>query len=237
MVPFRSYMAFSQKIRLLPLLLIAWFSCLPSVVLAADTNDVLNSWFAAQASLQSWSADFIQTRTLKTLTQPLVTTGHVWFRAPDAFHWEIGQPARTIALGQGDAMYVIYPRLKRAERYPMGKNTPQQWRDMMSLLQAGLPRNRQDFDGAFRVQSMVQTNAQWLIVLQPRSEFTRQMMPELDLNLATNDLSLTATELVFVDGSRMRSDYTHAVVNGAVDKNLFEWTPPGDFKVTSPLSQ
>ena len=227
-------MAFTQKITGLLAIMLAVVAVSAR---AAETNDALNSWFAAQASLQSWSADFVQTRTLKTLTQPLITSGHVWFSAPDAFHWEIGKPARTIALGQGDTMYVVYPLLKRAERYPMGKNTPKQWRDMMSLLQAGLPRNRQDFESAFRVKSMTQTNDSWLVVLQPRSDFARQLMPELHLNLATNDLALTATELEFVDGSRMRSDYTHPIVNGPVDKSLFDWTPPADFKVSTPLSK
>jgi outer membrane lipoprotein-sorting protein len=209
---------------------------LPLLSAAADTNAVLNSWFAAQTNLQSWSADFVQTRTLKTLTQPLVTTGHVWFAAPGAFHWEIGHPPRTIALGQAETMYVIYPQLKRAERYPMGQNSPKQWRDMMSLLQAGLPRSRGDFESAFRVQSLMQTNDQWLIVLQPRSEFARQMMPELHLQIATNDLALTATELIFIDASRMRSDYQHALMNAPVDKSLFSWTPPADYKVIQPFS-
>jgi outer membrane lipoprotein-sorting protein len=210
--------------------------CLPGA-LRADTNDVLNSWFAAQTNLQSWSADFVQTRTLKTLTQPLITSGHVWFATPDQFHWEIGKPARTIALGAGNTMYVVYPMLKRAERYPMGANTPKQWRDMMSLLQAGLPRNRQDFESAFRIVDMVQTNEIWRLNLQPRSEFARQMMPALHLELATNNLSLTADELEFVDGSRMRSDYKNAQLNAPVDPNLFHWTPPADFKVSQPLGR
>ncbi len=134
-------------------------------------------------------------------------------------------------------MFVIYPPLKRAERYPMGQNTPKQWRDMMSLLQAGLPRNQQEFENAFRVQSMVLTNDQWYLTLEPRSEFARQMMPELHLMLATNNLALTATELVFVDGSRMRSDYQHAEMNQKIDETLFQWTPPADFRVTNPLSK
>src|SRR5438309_3797742 len=40
-------------------------------VSAADTNSVLDHWFAAQANVHAWSADFVQTRTFKTLTRPL----------------------------------------------------------------------------------------------------------------------------------------------------------------------
>ena len=204
---------------------------------AADTNAVLDRWFAAQGKLHSWSADFVQTRTLKTLTQPLTAEGHVDFAMPDEFRWQIGRPARTIALGGGDSMYVIYPLLKRAEHYPLGRNTPKQWRDMMSLLQAGFPHGRQEFAAQFQVRSLTETNGAWLLTLSPQSAFARQMMPELRLGLATNDYSLVSTEMIFVDGSRMRSDFTNAVVNPALDKKLFEWAPPPDFKITEPLAK
>jgi outer membrane lipoprotein carrier protein len=206
-------------------------------VRAADTNAVLDSWFAAQKHLHTWSADFVQTRTLKALTQPLVATGHVSFAVPNDFRWELGQPAQTIALRHGDEMFVIYPRLKRAEHYPLGAGTPAEWRDTMSLLQAGFPRDRKEFEAQFQILSLVETNGVWQFSLQPKSVFARRMMPELRISLATNDFSLAGTELVFVDGSRMRNDFTNAVLNPPLDEKLFEWTPPADFKVTNPFSQ
>jgi outer membrane lipoprotein-sorting protein len=237
---------------------------------AADTNTILDSWLAAQKNLQTWSADFIQTRVLQTLTQPLVATGHVWFampacvaeadfdttnqaiarsgakmqntntparRRPDQFRWELGQPVRTIAVRHDDEMLVIYPLLKRAERYSMGTNAPREWRDAMSLLQAGFPHNRKEFESQFQLRSLVETNGLWQFALQPKSRFARQMMTELRITLATNTFSLAATELVFVDGSRMRNDFTNAVLNPSLDEKLFEWQPPPDYKITEPLNR
>src|SRR5437870_3147210 len=117
---------------------------------AADTNAVLYAWFAAQTNLHTWTADFTQTRTLRTLTQPLVATGHVWFATPNRFRWELGSPAQTIALRHADEMFVIYPMLKRAERYPLTGHESGQWRDMLSLLEAGFPHSRADLDSRFR---------------------------------------------------------------------------------------
>ncbi len=205
-----------NRLRQLFFALAIWIA--GSNVFAADTNAVLDGWFVAQEKLQSWSADFVQTRTLKTLTRPLVANGHVDFAMPDQFRWQIGQPARTIALGGGDTMFVVYPLLKRAERYPLGPNTPKQWRDMMSLLQAGFPRNRQEFTVQFQVRSLVETNGLWQLSLSPQSAFARKMMPELRLGLATNDFALVSTEMIFVDDSRMRSDFTNAVLNPALEE-------------------
>jgi len=49
---------------------------LAAMVARANERDVqFNRWFAAQTNLQSWSADFTQTRSLKVLSQPLVANG------------------------------------------------------------------------------------------------------------------------------------------------------------------
>jgi outer membrane lipoprotein-sorting protein len=183
------------------------------------------------------SADFIQTRTLKTLVQPLTAKGHLWFAPPNQFRWELGNPAQTIALRHADDMYVIYPRLKRAEHYPLGASAPPGWRDAMALLDAGFPHTRKEFDSQFQLRSLSETNGTWRLALDPRAAAAREIMPDLRIFLTTNDFLLAGTELVFVDGSRMRNDFTNTVVNGPVDDKIFQWTAPPDFKVTEPFAK
>jgi outer membrane lipoprotein-sorting protein len=62
-------------------------------------------------------------------------------------------------------------------------------------------------------------------------------MPELRIALTTNDFALASTEMVFVDGSAMRNDFTNAIANPTLDTNVFRWVPPSDYKVTEPLSK
>jgi len=226
-----------------------WFLPLPRILLACvlaftftsaradNTNDVLDKWFAAQSGVHSLSADFTQTRHLKTLLQPLIATGHLWFSAPNQFHWELGHPPQTVALRHADDLFIVYPRLKRAEHYPLGASAPHEWRDAMSLLDAGFPSTRQQFEKQFHLQSATQSNGVWRLTLQPLSPVARQVMPELAVFLAATDFSLAGTELVFQDGSRMRNDFTNIVVNPPVDEQLFRWTPPADFTVTEPFSK
>src|SRR6185503_9252836 len=98
--------------------LVLILTCTKCASVAAPPNSLLATWLAKQPDIQTWSADFIQTRALKSLTQPLTATGHVWFAAPNRFRWELGKPARTIAVRAADEMLVIYPILKRVERFP-----------------------------------------------------------------------------------------------------------------------
>src|SRR3954453_5232517 len=92
-----------------------------------DNNAMLLGLLNAQTNLQTWEADFVQTRCLKALTQPLTATGHVWFAAPNRFRWELGQPPQTIAVRQTEQLLVIYPRLKRVERYPLDSAKAGPW--------------------------------------------------------------------------------------------------------------
>jgi outer membrane lipoprotein-sorting protein len=205
--------------------------------LAADTNAVISRWLAAQTNVQSWHADFVQTRRLKTLTQPLTATGHLWFAQPNRFRWELRTPSQTIALRQAEEMWVVYPALKRAERYPLGAKTPSEWRDALALLEAGFPRERGDFDARFRVLSLTEAGGSWQIELQPASAFARKMMKRIRVGVATNDFALTSTELEFIDGSVMRNDFTNGVFNAGFGGEVFEWKPPADFKVSQPLGK
>src|SRR5438045_2162479 len=50
--------------------------------LRTEMNPAVASWLAGRANIQTWSADFTQTRKFKSLTQPLTATGRVWFAAP-----------------------------------------------------------------------------------------------------------------------------------------------------------
>jgi outer membrane lipoprotein-sorting protein len=202
---------------------------------ANDGEALLNRWLAAQTNMRTWSADFVQTRTLKTFTQPLKSEGHVWFAAPNRFRWELGQ--QTIAIRGADKMSILYPRLKRAEVYPLSGNLPSQWKDALGLLEAGFPRDRKDLDARFNIDSVNVAASLFEVNLHPRSAQARRMMPRIKIVLSIEDSSLRATELHFADGSIMRNDFSNPKLNEPFDEKLFSPEIPPDFKVVEPLKQ
>lgn len=215
------------------------FSALIGLLIFANCSGngqtAVDAWLGAQTNIQSWSADFVQIRTLKALTQPLMATGHVWFAAPNQFRWELGNPAQTIAVKQAEEMMVIYPFLKRAERYPLGRGQTGPWRDALDLLQAGFPRSRSDLESKFRISSQTASNNLVALSLEPKSAGARRMMPQLKVVFATNDLSLRATELQFADGSTLRNDFRNAELNPRIDPARFNTELGSEYKIVEPL--
>jgi outer membrane lipoprotein-sorting protein len=204
---------------------------------ATETSTLLDAWLAAQTNVHSWSAEFTQTRSLKALTQPLVTTGQVWFSEPNRFRWELGQPPQTIAVREPERMLVIYPRLKVVEQYLLNGGQSGPWRDALSLFEAGFPRKRSDIEDRFRILDLSDLNGVLQLVLQPKSAAARRMMPKIEIHFGRDDLTLRATELHFADGSVMRNDFKNTKLNPAIEPKLFHPDLPPDYKVTQPLGK
>ena len=203
---------------------------------AADYDAQFNKWFEVQTNLQSWSGDFTQTRTLTVLNQPLITPGKVWVKRGE-FRWEIGQPVQTIVLRTPDQLLIVYPRLKRAEKYPLGTVPTGPMKDALALLDASLPRDRASMEEHFKLVSANLTNSVLQMHLQPRSEAARKMIGQVMVGFRTNDYIIAETEMKFADGSTLHNNFTNVVLNQAFAPDLFEAKLPADYTVSEPMKQ
>jgi outer membrane lipoprotein-sorting protein len=209
--------------------------CAPA--LAADNSGLVTAWLAAQTNVHTWSADFVQTRQLKSLVQPLTTPGKVWFAAPDRFRWELGNPAQTIALRQTNLVLVIYPKLKRVEQFDLAAPGAGTWREALTLLEAGFPRTQADLDARFKLLSVAVAHGIMQISLETKSLSTKRLIPKLGIGFSTNDLSLAYTELRLADGSTLRNEFTNAVINPVWPSDPFQVSIEADYQVVEPLAR
>jgi outer membrane lipoprotein-sorting protein len=209
---------------LVPTLLAALLSLgigAPSQSRAADATTLVEDWLSHQTSIQTWSADVTQTRNLKSLVQPLTATGRVWFAAPNQFRWELGDPPRTIAVRQPEQMLVIYPLLKRVEKYPLHADHTGPWRDALALIEAGFPRSRTELEARFRLLDSTTTNGLHSLHLEPRSASARRLMTLIRVGFDPATFDLRFTEIRFADGSTMRNDFVRPRNNPTLPANTF----------------
>jgi len=223
-----------MKISWFPGFLIFLF--LGTVSHAADYDAQFNQWFGVQTNLQGWAGDFTQTRMLTVLNQPLVSHGKVWVK-PGEFRWELGQPAQTIVLRRPEQLLIIYPRLKRAEKYPLDAVPTGPMKDALALLDASLPRDRATMEKNFQLLSATATNATLQMTLQPRSEAARKMIGQIVIGFRTNDFTIAVTEMKFADGSKLHNDFTNVVLNQPIEPKMFEVDLPPDYTVVEPLKK
>ena len=203
---------------------------------AADYDAQFNKWFEVQTNLQSWTGDFTQTRTLTVLNQPLISHGKVWVK-PGEFRWELGQPAQTIVLRTPAQLLIVYPRLKRAEKYPLDAVPTGPMKDALSLLDASLPRDRATMEKSFALLSAMETNSILQMTLQLRSEAARKFIGQIVIGFHTNDFTIAVTEMKFADGSKLHNDFTNVVLNAPIEAKMFESHLPADYTISEPLKK
>jgi outer membrane lipoprotein-sorting protein len=236
MVPIYSYLG-GWSLRKLPRTYLWILLCFTATLLRADDYEAqFNQWFAAQTNMQSWSADFTQTRSLVALTQPLKSGGKVWVK-PGEFRWELGQPPQTIVVRNPDELLILYPRFKRAELYPLGSLPPGPIKDAMALMDVSLPRDRASMEDHFQLLSATMTNATLQMTLQPKSASARQFIGAVVVGFHTNNYEIADSQMNFSDGSTLRNDFTNVVLNQPMDNKLFDTNLPPDYSVVEPLSQ
>ena len=203
----------------------------------AALSPVLKSWLAAQTNMQTWAAEVVQTRTLKSLSQPLTATGHVWFAAPNRFRWELGSPAQTIAVRAPQELLVIYPRLKRVERFPLSGQQSGPWRDALALLEAGFPRSEAEMEKQYNTRFR-KVAREHLRTRHATKVSRRAPNDPADQNrLRHQELLAGGTELQFADGSTMRNDFKNEVLNPPIDEKLLSPDIPKEYKVVEPLKK
>ncbi len=201
---------------------------------AAVPATLVEDWLNHQSTIQTWSAEVVQTRTLKSLVQPLTATGRVWFAAPNQFRWELGDPPRTIAVRQPKRMLVIYPLLKRVEQYPLESGQTNPWRDALALLEAGFPQSRSELDARFHLRDSSTTNGVHFLQLEPRATSARRFMPLIVVGIDQSTYALRSTEIRFADGSFMRNEFVRPQSNPTLPDRAFDPALEPDWEVIQP---
>jgi outer membrane lipoprotein-sorting protein len=204
---------------------------------ADPSEQILNAWLKKQAQVKSWSADVLQTRKLKTLVRPLETLGRVWFAPPNRFRWQLGDPPRTIAIQTEEDLVIVYPRLKQVERYPRADITDPSWGQVLALLELGFPSDAENFYARYELISATRSEKIWQFDLQPAAKEARRLLERVRLEISADDLVLSATELVFPDGSTMRNQFSGHRLNSEIDESLFEIQMDAEYQVVYPLKQ
>ncbi len=219
-------------------LLAVWLCLAGGAVFGQDAPDpILAAWLDAHSKLQTWSADLVQTRHLAALAQPLVSTGRVHYSQPGLFRWELGRPPETVAIRSTNDLLLIYPGLKRAERYPLTPNQGGPLRDALTLMEAGFPKNEATLRQRYDISTQSAADGCCRIQLDPRATAAKRLVMRVALTFQTNVFSLATSEIAFADGSRLHNQFTRGVSNQPLPPDLFSTNLPPDFKLVEPFKR
>jgi chaperone LolA len=196
----------------------------------AAVKDLLQHIREKRASAPNVQADFQEERVLHFMNKPVTDSGKVWFQAPNKFRREVKGSAPSVAVSDGNQLWIYYPNFKSAERYSLGKRSSID--AAIAALDTAL--NLGDVEGTFHVTGSKMRDG-YELVLTPRSASMKRMFEKFDVQL-NSDLLVTRTEMFQPDGDRIITDYSNQS-RAPIPASTFEFKPPPGTQITNPLGR
>ena len=219
--------------RLSPLLLI--LISLASMVRGqsmseADVKNLLARIAERRASSPDVRADFQEQKTMHLLNKPIVSSGKIWFRAPNKFRREIGGSSPSITVSNGRDLWIYYPNFKSAEHYTLGKRSPVD----AAIAAINTALNLENVEKTFQITGRKVATGYELQLL-PRSPSVKRMFQKFDLRL-NSDLVAERTDMMQPNGDRIVTIYSNQT-RATIPGSTFEFTPPPGTATSTPLGR
>ncbi|MEO0446018.1 MAG: outer membrane lipoprotein carrier protein LolA [Verrucomicrobiota bacterium] len=115
-------------------------------------------WLAAQQKVEALEVRFQQERKLRTLRKPLLTEGTFWFAQPDRFRWELGIPARTVALLTAEGEFIVADFRKKTFERTRKEEIQVKQGSFSSYFELAFPRDWEAFQSQFAILSLTEND-------------------------------------------------------------------------------
>ncbi len=206
--------------------LLAALALVRPLVAAPDMAPV-KAWIDHSRTVKSVAVEFTQERWLRTVRKPLVTPGRFWFRAPGAIRWQVGEPAKMIAVQKapGADLLVLEPREKVARVF-----TPDDLKEKggaFAFVEASFPDTLEAFEAKFDVASVEQVDGQTVVTGQLKDRRMAVAVLKIVFRIDAGSRTLRGLEIWFRDGSKIVNQFTKVTPNAPLEAGLFDAATDG----------
>jgi len=159
-------------------------------------------------------ADFAQTKELKILARPLLSSGYLIFQAPDNLRWEYLHPVHSVLLLHDGVVKKFIARSGELTEEP---------RTGMDAMQVVLAEISNWLDGRFTDNKAfaVSRNPDGIILLTPKNEGMRSFIQSIELKPGSRPGLLESVTLREGPDSLTRFTFADARINQPVDDGAF----------------
>jgi outer membrane lipoprotein-sorting protein len=185
---------------------------------AAD-EALLQGWIQAQSEVTSLVGEFSQERKLLAVRKPLVAPGKFWYKAPDRFRWDLGQPVKSVAVHAGDRFTWIDVDKGKAEVHAL--DSAEADPRMASYLEMSFPRDWASFRRDFTVRSVTEQEGRIAAELEPNDARAARGVKTITFWIDRKTMATLGFALALKDGSEMTTTFTDVRRNVTVPESTF----------------
>jgi outer membrane lipoprotein-sorting protein len=206
----------------------------------ADVKNLLARIAERRVSAPDVHADFQEQKTMHLLNKPIVSSGKIWFHAPNKFRREITGNSPSVTVSNGRDLWIYYPNFKSAEHYSLGKRSPVD----AAIAAINTALNLENVENTFRITGAKidppspgsgAAGNSYALQLLPRSPSMKRMFQKFDLRL-NSDLVAERTEMTQPNGDQIVTTYSNQT-RATIPAATFEFTPPPGTSISTPLGR
>lgn len=175
-------------------------------------------------------ADFQEVKASHFLSKPLVSTGKVWYRAPNKFRREMKGGSQSVAVSNGYDFWIYFPNKKSAQHFGLGKDSPVD--AALSAMTTAL--NLENVESSYQISGSKIDHGHEL-QLVPRTPAGKRIFQRFNLRLS-GDLFVERTEMLKPNGDKIDTTYSNQS-RAAIPASRFEFMPPAGTEITHPLGR
>jgi outer membrane lipoprotein-sorting protein len=196
----------------------------------ADLKALLGRIREKRAAAPQVQADFQEEKSVHLLNKPIISTGKMWFQAPNKFRREAKGSSPSISVSDGQQLWIYYPKFKSAEHYSLGKRSPLD--AGIAALTASL--NLENVEGTYHIAGTKEADG-YQLQLTPRNPSMKRFLQTFSIRM-NDDLQVVRTDMQQPNGDRFVTTYSNES-RAAIPPSTFEFTPPPGTDVTTPLGR
>src|SRR3954467_7563515 len=195
-----------------------------------DLKALLGRIREKRAAAPQVHANFQEQKTLRMMNKPVVSSGKVWFQAPNKFKREVKGNSPSLTVSDGQQLWIYYPKFQSAEHYSLGRRGP---------LDAGIAAitaslNLEGVENTYTITAAHEGNT-YALDLLPKHPSMKRMLQRFTIHF-NEALQVERTEMLQPNGDRIVTTYTNES-RAPIAPSMFEWTPPAGANVTTPLGK
>ena len=195
--------------------------------------DVLARFDAVQATIRTFSADFVQTTRNPLLKEPLVADGRFFLTKPDSVLWEYTSPEAMRLVVAGGQYTGYFPERKRAEKRDIRRWSEQLFRFF------GLGQGSTELGKFYEIalgDPGSGTKDSYVLLLTPKKRRIKKSLDEARLWVDRASLLPLRIEYFGKDGNQREIRFLDARLNPDLAAGLYRVDLPGDVQVTNSFS-
>ncbi|KUG21479.1 lola-like outer-membrane lipoprotein carrier protein [hydrocarbon metagenome] len=182
----------------------------------AGTND-FERLRKESPNIKTIQADFVQKKSMKILSKPLISEGRLYYAAPDSLRWEYFKPLRSIVIThKNNTKRYIASGGKMVEDKTGGAQA------MKIVLNevSGWMNGKFDQNPSFKATINEGTNTR--IILTPTEKSMAGMIEKIEITLFKKTSTVKSVKIIESANNLTQIDFGNVEINKAINSSVFQ---------------